>query len=86
MRSGLIGQESGLPTCVGTGTPPISEVKIFTVHSPHTQTTAPSSIIATMTRIDHNSDFERIRERCNQVYAIERELIIFTKVIVMNEA
>jgi len=86
MHSGLIRQESGLPTCVGAGTPPISEVRIFTVHSPHTQITAPSSIIATMTRIDHNSDFECIRERRNQVYAIKRELIIFTKLIVVNEA
>ncbi len=39
-----------------------------------------------MARIDHNSDFERIREHCNQVYAIKRELIIFTKLIVVNEA
>jgi hypothetical protein len=86
MRSGLIGQESSLPTYVGAGTPPISKVRIFTVHSPHTQITAPSSIIATMVRIDHNSDFERIRERRKQVYAIERELIIFTKLIVVNKA
>jgi hypothetical protein len=86
MHSGLIRQESGLPTCVGAGTPPISEVRIFAVHSPHTQITAPSSIIATMARIDHNSDFECIRECRNQVNAIERELIIFTKLIVVNEA
>jgi hypothetical protein len=86
MRSGLIGQESGLPTYVGAGTPPISEVRIFTVHSPHTQITAPSSIIATMFRIDHNSNFERIRESRDQVYAIKRELIILTKLIVVNEA
>jgi hypothetical protein len=39
-----------------------------------------------MGRIDHNSDFERIRECHNQVNAIERELIIFTKLIVVNEA
>ncbi len=39
-----------------------------------------------MARIDHNSDFERIMERLNQVYAIKRELIIFTKLIVVNEA
>ncbi len=39
-----------------------------------------------MVWIDHNSNFERIRERRNQVYAIERELIIFTKLIVMNKA
>jgi len=32
------------------------------------------------------SDFEPIRERRNQVYAIERELIIFMKLIVVNEA
>jgi hypothetical protein len=86
MRSGLIGQESSLPTCVGAGTPPISKVRIFTVHSPHTQTTAPSSIIATMARIDHSSNFECIRECRNQVYAVKRELIIFTKLIVVNKA
>ncbi len=39
-----------------------------------------------MVRIDHNSDFKCIRERSNQVYAIERELIIFTKLIVVNKA
>jgi hypothetical protein len=39
-----------------------------------------------MARIDHNSNFECIREHRNQVYAIERELIIFTKLIVVNEA
>jgi hypothetical protein len=39
-----------------------------------------------MARIDHNSDFKHIRERRNQVYVIERELIIFTKLIVVNEA
>jgi hypothetical protein len=86
MHSSLIGQKSGLPTCVEAGTPPISEVRIFTVHSPHTQITAPSSIITTMARIDHNSNFECIRERLNQVDAIKKELIIFTKLIVMNEA
>ncbi len=85
-RSGLIRQDSGLPTCVGAGTPPISEVRIFTVHSPHTQINAPLSIIATMARIDHNSDFECIKERHYQVYAIERELIIFMKLIVVNKA
>ncbi len=41
-------------------------------------------IIATMA-ID-SSNFEHIRERCNQVYAIERELIIFTKLIVVSKA
>jgi hypothetical protein len=39
-----------------------------------------------MARIDHNSNFKHIRERHNQVYAIERELIIFMKLIVMNKA
>ncbi len=39
-----------------------------------------------MTRIDHNSNVECIRGCHNQVYAIERELIIFTELIVMNEA
>ena len=33
-----------------------------------------------------SSNFKSIRERRNQVYAIERELIIFTKLIVVNEA
>jgi hypothetical protein len=33
-----------------------------------------------------SSNFESIRGRRNQVYAIERELIIFTKLIVVNEA
>jgi hypothetical protein len=39
-----------------------------------------------MARIDHNSDFECIRECRNQVNAIKRELIIFTKLIVVNKA
>jgi hypothetical protein len=40
-----------------------------------------------MARVDHNSDFECIRECRNQVYAIKRqELIIFTNLIVVNKA
>ena len=33
-----------------------------------------------------SSDYEPLRERRNQVYAIEQELIVFTKLIVVNEA
>ncbi len=33
-----------------------------------------------------SSDYEPMRERRNQVYAIEQELIVFTKLIVVNEA
>ena len=67
--------------------PPICEVKSFDrlAHKNHCSLSSPFlSVIATMAI--NSSDFEPIRERRNQVYAIKRELIVFTKLIVVNEA
>ena len=73
-------KESCIPTCIGAPTPPYQRSKTF-CHNQTYITIATNQTLAIL-----SSEFEGIMERCNQVYAIDRELLIFTKLIVVNVA
>ena len=60
--------------------PPYQRSKKFCHNQTHT------TITTNQTMAIHSSEFELIRECHDQVYAVERELLIFTKLIVINEA